>query len=217
MVEGNKPHQLRFSPDILDQSEPFPIGLPASGVYCGLLTRRSVCRYAVTSYTPGFAYKHDQLQAVYWQDGMPTEEELDRLSQKFRVGDVFKTEDLHIDLRKILGACSLVEVNREKLHIPMLDFVIEVKPDSLLVVKESVRLPKGVFLNSGNSYHYYGYDLMSELQWRAWMSGLGNGKLDEIIDESYLSYSLKRGYGALRLFGYPDTDKATVPTVVGYA
>ena len=42
-------------------------------------------------------------------------------------------------------------------------------------------------------------------------------KLDEIIDESYLSYSLKRGYGALRLFRYPDTDKATVPTVVGYA
>jgi len=116
-----------------------------------------------------------------------------------------------------MGVCSVVELSGDKYHIPMLDFCIEVNPDSLQVIRESVLLPKGTFLKSGNSYHYYGYNLMSEEQWQTWMSNLNEGdRLRSIVDCQYLDYSLKRGYAALRVFRYPETGKIFVPTVVGY-
>jgi hypothetical protein len=217
MIENGRLDQLKFVPDILENLEPFPLGCKASRVFCGLLNRWPIDRYAVTSYDPHCTYKDDPQQQIHWQEGMPTERKLRKLSQQLRVGDVFTFEGVTIDLRKVMGACSVVEVSKERYHLPMLDFCTEINPDSLHAIKESVSLPRGTFLKSGNSYHYYGYNLMTEEQWRTWMSGLNEGdKLQSVIDGQYLDNSLKRGYAALRLFGYPGTDKTVVPTVVGY-
>lgn len=215
--EQDRSDQLRLAPDILGTLDLFPLGCRASKVFCGIANRWSINKFAVTSYNPNFTYKDDPQQQIHWQEGKPTERELYRLSQQLRVGDVYILEGETIDLRNVMGVCSIVEASGQKYHVPMLDFCIEVNPHALQVIRESVLLPRGIFLKSGNSYHYYGYKLMSEEQWIMWMSNLSEGgQLHSIIDWQYLDYSLDRGYAALRLFRYPGTDKTFVPTVVGY-
>jgi hypothetical protein len=218
MGKVEKWSQPELEPFIFNKLEPFPMGCRGSRVFCGIANHFGVSKYAITSYHPGFTYKHDPGQKIYWQEGLPNEAYLYRLGQELRIGEVFDFEGETLDCRPVIGACSAVQAGGQKCHIPMLDFCIETGKESLKVIQESVLLPPGVFLNSGNSYHYYGYDLMPEREWRKWMNDLGKGdKLDEIVDGKYLEYSLERGYGALRLFGYPKTDKPKVPVVVGYA
>lgn len=211
--------QLRLEFRISEAYELLPLGYRASRVFCEIAERDQVTKYAVTSYFPDGTYKHDPAQAAHWVDGNPSEKELYDWSIRLRQGLVLDFEGGSIDLRPIMGVCSIVEIaDGSKHHIPMLDFGIEVKDDSLRIIRNSLSLPRGVLLKSGDSYHYYGYDLMSDENWREWMENLDRRKdsPEEVIDPNYLDFSLSRGYAALRVFRYPGTSKNTAPVVVGY-
>lgn len=203
----------------LESRELFPLGTRASRVFCGIVNRHQVARYAVTSYFPDGTYKHDPAQKAYWIDGNLSERELFDQSVRLRQGPTLNFEGELIDLRSIMGVCSMVKIaDGSKYHVPMLDFCVDVGGDSVRVIRSSLALPKGVMLETGNSYHYYGYDLMADASWLEWMQNIMGRKnlLKDVIDENYLDYSIRRGYAALRVFRYLGTNKATPPFVAGY-
>lgn len=206
----------------LESREVFPLGTRSSKVFCGIVNRHQVAKFAVTSYFPDGTYKHDPAQKVHWIDGRPSETELFNQSVRLRQGLTFDFEGEVIDLRSIMGVCSMVETaDGSKHHIPMLDFCIGVGGDSLRTIRSSLALPKGALLETDNSYHYYGYDLMDESSWCKWMHNIRlnirrKNLLKDVIDQDYLDYSIRRGYAALRVFRYPETTKITIPFVVGY-
>lgn len=208
---------LRFAD--LESRELFPLGTRASRVFCGIVNRHQVAKYTVTSYFPDGTYKHDPVQQVYWIDGNPSERELFDQSVRLHQGPTLNFEGEFIDLRSIMGVCSMVKIaDGSKHHVPMLDFCIGAGGDSLRTIRSSLALPKGALLETDNSYHYYGYDLMDESSWHKWMENILARKdlLGTVIDEDYLDYSLSRGYAALRVFRYPGTTKTTAPIAVGY-
>lgn len=126
--------------------------------------------------------------------------------------------------------------NDDYAHIPMMDFDgdfwerlvrriknvegdVEINKMELAIVK-FCSIP-GVILDSGASYHYWGFTLLSEEEWKEvisnWLEVESKRKSilnrPPIYDEGFLAASLKRGYSGLRIFGYKDTDKDVEPTV----
>lgn len=123
----------------------------------------------------------------------------------------------------LLAMTSMVRLdNGEIRHIPMLDFHESVTKDPS-VIPEIVWPEPGVIVQTDNSYHFWGYNLMTEDQWRTFMVRLEEientlSSPDEIIffGDIFFPASLNRGFTALRLFGYPGTERPTNPRVVGY-
>jgi hypothetical protein len=108
------------------------------------------------------------------------------------------------------------ETGRE-FHIPMMDFRLESAADDgqldlLHSAVKGIRQHRGVIVNSGNSYHYYGLRLLSEMEWRWFMAGCL--LLDPLVDIRYISHRLLAGKAALRIIKAPG--KETVPFVVKY-
>ena len=58
------------------------------------------------------------------------------------------------------------------LHIPMMDFHVEPSQENLSIIRhglESMGQKRGAILESGRSYHFYGFDLMSPKDWQKFM------------------------------------------------
>jgi hypothetical protein len=115
---------------------------------------------------------------------------------------------------KLLGAVSKVGLTgRRSAHIPMMDFVCVPSPRSLdLLVRllKDLRQGRGYLLESGRSYHYYGFQLLTEEEWRVFL-----GKcllMSGFTDDRYIGHQLADGHCVLRLSS--GTLKSSVPTVV---
>jgi hypothetical protein len=82
----------------------------------------------------------------------------------------------------------------------MMDFKFAPTPGNINIAKESfqkIGQTHGVLLNSGKSFHYYGYTLMSEEQWRTF---LGQSLLlSDVIDTRYVGHALINNECRLRI------------------
>lgn len=114
----------------------------------------------------------------------------------------------------VVGLKSTVRVHGGGVrHIPMIDFNCVPSPESLVFVKTAlheVGQRRGVVLNSGRSYHYYGLQLLSEEDWRRFL-----GRcllLAPPVDVRYVAHRLIDGYCVLRVSA--NSRKPKVPSVV---
>jgi hypothetical protein len=98
-------------------------------------------------------------------------------------------------------------------HLPMLDFhPPKSAPNQRIVEAVAGRLfPQGaILLDSGESYHAYGTELLSESEFRRFL-GMAL-LLAPIVDRAYVAHQLIEGRCALRLT--PGGGKSRVPTVI---
>lgn len=83
-------------------------------------------------------------------------------------------------------------------YIPMMDFKPTPNPNNLELLKEFLeRLAcKGMIVDSGASYHFYGFDFFDYAQWREFM---GRCLLAPWSDSRWIGHSLIAGGGDLRI------------------
>jgi hypothetical protein len=89
------------------------------------------------------------------------------------------------------------------LHIPMIDFRIEPSESARITARRVCSYMKlsGFLANSGNSYHFYGRELVDAEQHR---THLRRGLLfAPITDQRWLAHELINGESALRISGQP--------------
>jgi hypothetical protein len=107
----------------------------------------------------------------------------------------------HLTPSQLLGVASLVKSKQhEPKHIPMMDFICppnESNADLLAsLLAEGLRMP-GFLLDSGRSFHFYGVQLLSEVEWRRFI-----GKcvlMSGLVDDRYVGHQLVDGYCVLRI------------------
>ena len=116
---------------------------------------------------------------------------------------------------RLLGVCSIVRlVGGQSRHIPMMDFMCAPSSANLGLLGHllgDLRQGKGCLLDSGRSYHYYGFYLLSRAEWQIFMGRclLMSG----FADDRYIGHQLVDGHCVLRLSA--GKLKNCVPTVVG--
>ncbi len=109
-----------------------------------------------------------------------------------------------------LGVFSKVRLNSGGVaHIPMMDFSIPKGDRGIAVVIERLQkagLHKTWILETGESYHLYGQDLLSEEEWVQFMGTClltsvvhQRDDIEQIADPRYIGHSLKRGGNVLRV------------------
>jgi len=109
--------------------------------------------------------------------------------------------------REGLALCSMCEdAAGRKLHIPMLDFRIGTKGDygQIKLLTKALRHSReedGAIVNSGDSYHYYGFRLLSPDDWQRFMAAWL--LLGPLVDVRYIGHRLMARTAALRLNAAP--------------
>ena len=100
-------------------------------------------------------------------------------------------------------------------HIPMLDLKCAVSPAGQSAVAEFLReigCTRGALLDSGQSYHYYGFEAITEPEWRVF---LGTCLLSAaLVDTRYIAHRLIDGYCSLRI--NRTVTKPKVPAVIEF-
>lgn len=109
-------------------------------------------------------------------------------------------------------------------HIPMVDFSLPKSPENLAIIKKRIRNitgeEKGLILESGKSYHYYGVNLRTEESWQEFMAkclltSIFQGKdqpFIEVADSRYIGHSLLGGACVLRISA--NAERKLIPVVV---
>jgi len=84
------------------------------------------------------------------------------------------------------------------LHIPMMDLDCSISDDNLRMVGQYARIlgREGVILQTGRSYHYYGFHLMTKEDWNNFIA---SSMLAKVCDIRYMAHKLKDGFITLRL------------------
>lgn len=98
-------------------------------------------------------------------------------------------------------------------HIPMMDFRCEATDNNLDIIEFALREMgqiSGVILDSGRSFHYYGFHLLEESQWREYM--VRASLLTPLVDGRYIAHRLLHGAAALRVNS--TVGKPFIPSVV---
>lgn len=115
----------------------------------------------------------------------------------------------------VLALNSLVtRANGSVAHIPMIDFRCAPSDEFLTIVRHAlgqVGQKRGVLLNSGRSFHFYGLELLDTDDWRGFL-----GRcllLAPLVDVRYVAHRLIDGYCRLRISA--SEKKPTIPVVVG--
>lgn len=109
-----------------------------------------------------------------------------------------------------VGVFSEVLLNNgDKAHIPMMDFGIPKSDEGLGVVKERLQraeIHNVWILETGESYHLYGKDLLSPQEWLNFMGTClltsvvhSRDNITQVADPRYIGHSLKRGGCVLRV------------------
>lgn len=85
-----------------------------------------------------------------------------------------------------------------KVHIPMLDFQCPKSPGNLQLVVDSIKSQglRGFILDSGGSYHFWGYDVFHGNEWVNFMT-VNSG--NPLVDQRFIKISQKFGRGSLRI------------------
>lgn len=114
----------------------------------------------------------------------------------------------------VLALCSKCEtLDGSQRHIPMMDF--RCAPSSLNLERTKVALQqlgetRGAILESGRSYHYYGFELQDLHQWIEFMAK--SLLLAPFVDARYVAHRLIEGTSVLRITA--SERKPSVPRVV---
>ena len=113
----------------------------------------------------------------------------------------------------VLALCSRCTLrNRRTVHIPLMDFRVPPGREALASLKRVLGTMNvhGAILESGRSYHFYGFDLVDPDQWLQFMARCL--LLVPLTDTRYIGHRLLEGTGVLRLTTC--TRKPKVPVVV---
>jgi hypothetical protein len=113
-----------------------------------------------------------------------------------------------------LGLSSAVRLlNGQSRHIPMIDLSCGKSPEAVRTLNllfHQIGQRRGVLLDSGRSYHFYGLDLLDD---RSWLTFMGRSLLlTPLVDTRYLAHRLIDGYGRLRIS--KSKNKPHMPAVV---
>jgi len=120
---------------------------------------------------------------------------------------------------QVLALCSYCrDPDDNEMHIPMMDFRVRSGGDSgrkLEFLSEALRglgQTDGVLLDSGKSYHYFGFHLLTQCNWRKFMAQ--SLLLGSLVDVRYISHRLQAGTATLRLT--TSEHKTKMPQVVAH-
>ncbi len=118
-----------------------------------------------------------------------------------------------IPLSKAVGLRSIVSVNEKNYHIPMIDLAEGIDREARVPTtdgrrdvpimdrfKERLRemnFNPGMLVDSGKSFHYYGFNFLQNKEWADFMSE--SEKLFPFVDEGFLKIQKKSGSAVLRL------------------
>jgi hypothetical protein len=194
----------------------FPIGAPAVSVWGKIITLHPGIReFSYFAYDSGSTYKDDMSQDMTWRAWNPAVD-LNALSEEIVRRSLYTLEFEGDTIRiiDILAIGSSVKMDTgEVMQIPMLDFEAEISPENHVRILE-YGLPRGVLLESGGSYHYYGFGLMTQERWKKWIAAIStDAEGRELFGDTYLEICKVRGYSALRIFGYEGSEKPATPKV----
>lgn len=124
-----------------------------------------------------------------------------------------------VDGRHHLAFSSKLKLRGSKKDfcVPLVDFKCKDSPENLEKVRDfliKIGQKTGIILASGQSYHYYGLELLSVEQWRVFMAKCLLSELRDLqlIDVSHIGHSLWDGFAILRISKSPYYPK--IPTVV---
>ena len=116
----------------------------------------------------------------------------------------------------VLALCSTCEVlDGSQWHIPMMDFRCAPSPMNLertRIALKQLGQTRGAILESGRSYHYYGFELLNRNQWIEFMAK--SLLLAPFIDARFVAHRLLEGRSVLRLTS--SERKPRVPTVAAF-
>jgi hypothetical protein len=114
----------------------------------------------------------------------------------------------------VRGLCSRAQLlDGVEAQLPLLDFQCSVSDENASALVEAVRLmgqTRGALLESGRSYHYYGFDAMTQVEWRRFMAH--SVLLAPLIDVRYLAHCMIEDLACLRVDARPN--QRTEPIVV---
>jgi hypothetical protein len=201
----------------IPNEEIFTINLTGDVVVERLFNSHEVSKYTYTKFNPESTYPMDADQPYWWKEWV-NRNELKKLSQEIvERTTTFETvfEGDEIVICDILGIGSQVELESGVIkQVKMLDLDTSVDDDPIHYLKK-INLTSGVVLKTERSFHFYGFDLLGESEWKTWIDGLINlPDSERVFGSEYLPMCLERGYSALRIFGYDGTSKKEVPTIV---
>lgn len=200
-----------------DCKESVHIGMPAIELVNEIFTFHKVKKFSYTEYDPELTYPLGEDQPLYW-DNWSGKQHIQDLSNTVVNRNVqkFKIEGVDLNVHDIMAVCSKVETDKGVKQIPMLDFAFSEIENGIEMV-QNIGLPAGVILKTDHSYHYYGLNLIEDKEWEKWFEKLLYLKdTKTLFGDMYLSLCLKRGYSALRVFGYKGTSKSVTPKVISF-
>lgn len=122
------------------------------------------------------------------------------------------------DREYVIGVSSSVRAGGEAFHLPQIDFSCDVdssNEERIYDALNEMNMRSGYLLESGNSYHFHGMDLMPHEFWTRFMDRLENYATDErpLVDETWLDESaIDRGFSILRLSA--NVSKRVTPKVI---
>lgn len=99
-----------------------------------------------------------------------------------------------------LLSLTYIKQLRSRIHMPMIDLEISPLEENLDFAVNSVkalRQAHGALLMSGGSYHYYGYELMTQAEWETFMHR--SLLLDDVADRRWVGHRLLDGFSNLRI------------------
>lgn len=99
-----------------------------------------------------------------------------------------------LPLTRAVGLTSRVQTQKGTMHIPMIDFareVFDLGDERLGEIGMD-----GMIVDSGNAGHFYGFELLEESDWKAFVERV---KEIDYVDEHWAELQLKQGYSMLRL------------------
>ena len=94
---------------------------------------------------------------------------------------------------------SLVLIEGTGFHLDMIDFDCEKSDEGLADVRDILtflRIKRGFIMDSGNSYHYLGFDFRSELEFLRLLERLPSYSR---VGSSWSSYQKTKGFSVLRV------------------
>ncbi len=136
-----------------------------------------------------------------YKDANTTKEDYILSKKEFLDLDLEKTSK-KLNKNEVLSMTSKLKTNNDNyLHIPMMNFHPENNfglDEILKSIEHTLPNKKGVLLDSGRYFHYYGTNFL--LNQKEWEDFLGNFLIPfNLVHPGYIGYRLKEGYSTLRL------------------